>query len=53
MMKEIQGQYDPNPFIEPILAQMRSDEEESARKQKEREEQAHTLEAEALIGFLG
>lgn len=53
MMKEIQGQYDPNPFIDPILAQMRSDEEESARRQKERKELAHTLKAEALIGLLG
>ena len=53
MMKEIQGHYDPNPSIQPILDKFKTEHEESVRAQKELNEKGYEIEAEALIGLLG
>lgn len=53
MMKEIQGQYDPNPSIQPILDKFKTELEENIRVQRELDEKGHEIEAEALLGLLG
>ncbi len=53
IMKEIQGQYDPGSFIQPILYMMKAEHEESLRKQREQDKLGHAIEADALLGLLG
>lgn len=50
---ELKRNYDPLPYLQPILDRMKAKNEEDVRKQKEQEELVYTLQAEAIIGLLG